>query len=189
MKPTLSILIPTVPSRSHELSQLIGHLTAIGADDPAVEVLAFSDNRRRSIGAKRQALLDMARGEYVAFCDDDDWLADPYFSEILPRCESGPDVVTFEQIATINGVEGRIVFDATCRVDEPWKPNGVARRRPWHVCAWKRSLAQRGLFTEINYGEDAAWVAQVAHLARTTLHVPRVLHYYRHDAKTTLAPA
>jgi glycosyltransferase involved in cell wall biosynthesis len=33
------------------------------------------DNRARSIGAKRQALADIARGKYIAFCDDDDDVA------------------------------------------------------------------------------------------------------------------
>ena len=183
MNPILSILIPSVPSRLWRVNQLIAKL-----DHPQVEVLAFTDNKKRSVGAKRQALLEIARGDYVAFCDDDDTVADEYLAEILPRCESGPDVVTFEQDAEINGVHGRIIFDAACRVDEPWKAGGTARRRPWHVCAWRRSLAMEGVFKFCNYGEDAAWVAQVAPLAKTTLHIPKVLHYYRHSTETTEAP-
>ena len=98
-------------------------------------------------------------------------------------------MVTFEQLAIINGVEGRIIFDATCQIDEPWQAGGTARRRPWHVCAWRRSLAAQGIFTEVNYGEDRAWVDQVAPLARNHLHIPQVLHHYRHDATLTAAPA
>lgn len=188
MKPLLSILIPTVPERSHQAAALITRLQACGGDDPRVEILALSDNRRRSIGAKRQALLDLARGGYVAFVDDDDDITEDYFRELLPRCASGPSVVTFEQEAIINGASGRIRFDAACRADEPWKAGSTARRRPWHVCAWRRDLATQGVFAEINYGEDAAWVAQVAPLARNFLHVEKVLHIYRHSAATTLAP-
>lgn len=184
MTPLLSVLIPSIPSRL-ALAQTI--LAQLG-DDPHVETLLFTDNKRRSVGAKRQALLDIARGDYVAFVDDDDAVAADYLAELLPRCASGPDVVTFEQEAIIEGVSGRIIFDAACRLDEPWQPGGDARRRPWHVCAWRRTLAQQGVFTEINYGEDAAWVAQVAPLARTHLHVPKVLHIYRHSRATTAAP-
>lgn len=186
--PLLSILIPTVPARSAQCAALITRLQAIGGDDPRVEILALSDNRRRTIGAKRQALLDLARGFYVAFVDDDDDVTDDYFRELLPRCEAFPSVVTFEQEAIINGISGHIRFDATCAQDEPWRAGGTARRRPWHVCAWRRDLAVHGIFAEINYGEDAAWVAQVAPLARNFLHIDKVLHIYRHSAATTLAP-
>lgn len=185
MRPLLSILIPSVPSRLMKLDVLLSHI----GNPSGVEVLALCDNKRRTVGAKRQALLDIARGDYVAFVDDDDWIANDYIAELLPRCASGPDVVTFEQDATVDDFTGRIIFDARCRQDEPWQAGKEARRRPWHVCAWRRELAVRGVFTETNYGEDAAWVAQVAPLAKTFLHVPKVLHFYRHSSQTTEAPA
>lgn len=185
MKPTLSILTPSVPSRAAKLSALCDFIANLGGN---VEHLVFLDNKRRTVGAKRQALLEMARGDYVAFVDDDDAISERYIAELLPRCESGPDVVTFEQMATLDAGTGKIIFDATCRMDEPWRYADTARRRPWHVCAWRRELALQGVFTEKNYGEDADWVAQVAPLIRTHLHVPQVLHYYRHSLQTTEAP-
>ncbi len=187
MNPILSILTPSVPSR-WELVRALAEKIEAQASSENVEHLILSDNKRRPVGAKRQALLDIARGDYVAFVDDDDDISAGYLEEILPRCQSGPDVVTFAQCAIIEGVSGEIIFDATCRHDEPWKAGGSARRRPWHVCSWRRELAIQGVFTEVNYGEDAAWVDQVAPLARNTLHIPRVLHYYRHSSATTEAP-
>lgn len=184
MTPLLSILTPSVPSRLG----LVSKLAFIFGDNPKVEHLIFTDNKRRPVGAKRQALLDISRGKYVAFVDDDDSVSEDYLTELLLRCESGADVITFEQDATINGETGRIIFDATCRIDEPWKAGGTARRRPWHVCAWRREVAIQGVFTEVNYGEDAAWVNQVAPLAKNHLHIPKVIHYYRHSSETTEAP-
>ena len=184
MNPLLSILIPTIPARFDQLGILLNRL----GRDPRVEVLAFADNRRRSVGAKRQGLLDLARGDYVAFVDDDDWTTEDYLTELLPRCASGPDVVSFEQLAIINGVEGRIIFDATCQIDEPWQAGGTARRRPWHVCAWRRTLAQQCHFTDKNYGEDADWVNQAMRLVRSESHIPRVLHTYRYDSAISQAP-
>ncbi len=202
MNPILSILTPSVPSRfmgftDHcsdapgplpKLMDEIGRQIYEGGFTGRVEHLVFTDNKARPVGAKRQGLLDMARGDYVAFVDDDDDISRGYLEEIIPRCVSGPDVVTFAQCAIIEGVSGEIIFDATCRQDEPWKAGGSARRRPWHVCVWRRELAIQGVFTEVNYGEDAAWVDQVAPLARNHLHIPRVLHYYRHSSATTEAP-
>lgn len=187
--PLLSILTPSVPSRYRELEKLQAHIEQLAKPFPGqVEHLTFTDNKLRPVGAKRQALLDIARGDYIAFVDDDDWVSDRYLEQLLPRLASGPDVVTFKQDAYIDGVAGQIIFDATCPQDETWKPLGTARRRPWHVCAWRRSLALRGIFTEVSYYEDVAWVNQVAPLIRTHLHIDEVLHFYRHSAATTEAP-
>ena len=70
MTPILSILTPTIPARESLLAALSAEImTQIeeGGFHGKVEHLSFSDNRTRSIGAKRQALVDIARGDYVAF--------------------------------------------------------------------------------------------------------------------------
>ena len=74
--PKLSILIPSIPSRIqdrmiplyHKLQEQIRKL-----DNPKdVELLCVIDNKRRSIGYKRESLVYIARGNYLAFVDDDD---------------------------------------------------------------------------------------------------------------------
>ena len=79
--PLLSILISAIPSRWEMARKLFEGLTRVA--DQRVEVLLLFDNKRRSVGEKRQALLDIARGEYVTFIDDDDLVAPGYVSEIL----------------------------------------------------------------------------------------------------------
>ena len=98
----LSILTPTIPSRKEQLSKLTEKIAKQIGDLP-VEHLVFSDNRTRTIGAKRQALLDIARGEYIAFVDDDDDIKPDYVAEILSAIQQGPDVITFEQDSYYNG--------------------------------------------------------------------------------------
>jgi len=48
-----------------------------------IELLAFFDNKKRTIGKKRQNMLQLAQGEYVVFIDDDDKIADDYIDEIM----------------------------------------------------------------------------------------------------------
>src|SRR5258708_3290267 len=114
MNPVLSILTPAVPSRLEHLQKLVAEINRQSKIEnrKCVEHLILLDNKARPVGDKRQALLDIARGDYVAFVDEDDWISDDYVAELLPRCESGPDVVTFEQDAIIDGNSGRIIFDA-----------------------------------------------------------------------------
>lgn len=185
----LSILTPSIPSRLEKavaLSEEIQRQAAeIGTDE--VEHLIFTDNRRRTIGAKRQALVDIARGEYVAFVDDDDRICSEYLANLLKGVRSGADVVTFEQDAWYNGQHSRVVFQLG-QGDGLWEPNGVTGRDAWHVCAWRRSLVRHCQFEESNYGEDAVWCRQARQLARNSVHIDKVLHEYHHDAALTAAP-
>jgi glycosyltransferase involved in cell wall biosynthesis len=43
-----------------------------------IELIAFFDNKKRTIGKKRDEMLDLAKGEYLVFIDDDDRIAPDY---------------------------------------------------------------------------------------------------------------
>lgn len=183
----LSILTPTVPSRFDRLAALREKIEAQA--DPRMEWLAFSDNRRRTIGEKRDGLLRLALGRYVAFVDDDDDIADDYVPSLLEAASQEPDVITFRQRATWKGQDSEIHF-ALGNPNEPFRPGGITRRNAWHVCAWRRSLAVRSFFPPSNYGEDWAYAAPLCSLPNLReVHIPRVLHFYRHSDAESLAPA
>ena len=198
---TLSILTPTIPGRERQLQALqwrieeqiqalqthIEDRSSALRSSGQVEHLIFSDNRQRSIGAKRQALLDIARGQYIAFVDDDDDIADSYVSELLAAAASGADVITFLQGATYNGKQSVVDFQLG-QGDHGFVPGGITNRDAWHVNAWRRSRVAHCQFGESNYGEDLTWCQQARRMAGTTVHIPKILHFYRHDASTTAAP-
>ena len=182
----LSILTPTVPSREKQLSKLVEKIEKqIGNHE--VEHLIFSDNRKRSIGEKRQALADIALGEYIAFVDDDDDVSDDYVARLLTAIERKPDVITLRQGSTYNGLQSEIHFGIN-NPDTAFNPGGITLRAPWHVCAWRRDKVQGCQFLSVNYGEDLAWCVQARKRIKSALHIDAVLHFYRHDASTTLAP-
>ena len=182
----LSILTPTIPGREKQLQALQQKIEAQIGGQP-VEHLILSDNRKRSIGAKRQALVDIARGEYIAFVDDDDDISEDYVSSLLGAMESGADVITFEQRAIYNGLESKVCFGVNNQ-DNAFTPNGITLRAPWHVCAWRRDVVAGCLFSEVNFGEDLVWCIQARQRLKTAHHIDKVLHTYRHDAATTAAP-
>ena len=188
--PILSILTPTIPGRESQVTALQEKIESqIGTQYgvPIVEHLTLSDNRARSIGAKRQALVDIARGKYIAFCDDDDDVSGDYVARLLEAAESNADVITFKQQAIYNGRKSEIVFGIN-NPEEQFNDNGTTLRAPWHVCAWKREVVAGCLFGESNYKEDLVWCHQARKRIRTGHHIDAVLHAYRHDAATTAAP-
>lgn len=197
MPPLLSILTPAIWKRADQSRQLARdidkaiidwHCERLTFSSVAVEHLVIFDNRARSIGLKRQACLDAARGQYVAFVDDDDDIADTYVADLLDVIvASAPDVITFEQRVIIDEAEGRCVFGLRHQ-DEPFAPDGTFKRAPWHVCAWKRELVKDCVFPDNSYGEDLTWCLQARRRVRTSVHIPRVLHTYRYSSSTSAAP-
>lgn len=184
----LSILTPAVPRRLPQIESLCAEIGRQIGDLP-VEHLVLLDNKKRTVGEKRDALLRMARGQYVAFVDDDDTVSGDYVSEIVSACTlANPDVVTFQQGVSYNEMTGTVEFKLG-NPNEPFAPGAITRRNAWHVCAWRRSLAIMSHFPASNYGEDWAFAAPLCALTGLReFHIPKVLHYYRHSATTTEAP-
>jgi glycosyltransferase involved in cell wall biosynthesis len=191
----LSILTPAVPSRLSQLGKLCEEIESQIGNLP-VEHLVLLDNKRRTVGEKRDALLRAARGKYVAFVDDDDFITMNYIEELLKAAPKDPDVITFEQMATVNNVEGIIQFRLG-NPNDPFKERDVkqhytasiVRRNAWHVCAWRRTLAILSHFPASNYGEDWAYAAPLCAMPNLKEeHIPKVLHFYRHSSQTTEAP-
>jgi glycosyltransferase involved in cell wall biosynthesis len=186
----LSILTPTIPGREKQLQALqtrIEEQSSALKSSGQVEHLILSDNRKRSIGEKRQALVDIANGEYIAFCDDDDDVSDDYVLEILKAIETRADVITFNQKAIYNGLQSEVHFGIRNQ-DGQFNPGGITLRGPWHICAWNRQKVKGCVFGFSNYGEDLVWSHQARKRIKTAHHISKVLHTYIHDAATTAAP-
>ena len=72
----LSIIIPAVPSRFEKARKLFEFMQANSTDE--VEILLLFDNKKRSIGKKREAILELAQGDYFWMVDDDDGIFEVY---------------------------------------------------------------------------------------------------------------
>lgn len=203
-----SILIASVPERYHSahklLLSLLEHQSV--ARIPDVELLYLLDNRRRSIGAKRNALLDSAHGEYVSFIDDDDEVAGDYVQKIrfaisaTRKSEAPADVICFPQRATL--VQHNVIHDCTYSL-EHWKNRKPEERRqltpsdkpntlnwsgpPAHTMVWRREIAQSVKFQDKNFGEDTAWVDACCEKARMEVQIGgHALYFYNFDEQKSL---
>jgi len=187
----LSILIPSIPSRfeSH-LLPLWNELQRQCSESmygSRVEILTLTDNKQRSIGAKRQALLSLAQGKYIAFLDDDDLPSPNYIDRVLPELIMGIiDVITFNQHVSINGEMYPLTFKLGHEVNEEPNKEGFTRP-PWHVCFWRRDIVQHCTFPNINYGEDWAWAEQANKCATTSYHIDEFMMTYVYDDNVTEA--
>jgi len=181
----LSILIPTLQSRTDKLESLLIELYAqIG--NHKIEVLWLGDFKRLSVGEKRNKLLDIASGEYITFFDDDDWPSEDYIERILFVIENKrPDVIAFHVQRYQNG-----------KVHKLMKYDGVTHRPRLathgthyklccnHLCVWRKSII-KVRFPNKSLGEDHDWAMDMMAHYNTYHQIDKVLYHYRYDSKTS----
>lgn len=183
----LSILIPTVPSRIELFyPKLIKHLLSQTKNRNDVEIIALFDNKKRSVGDKRNNLLDLANGEYLVFIDDDDRIHDNYVDIVLKTLYDNPtaDCLVYNSSTSINGgppilCKYGIEFEYGYISTNEW------RGKPAHTMVYKSSIAKKYKFPIINHGEDMAWVKQAYVDIKNQIRIDEVLYWYDANYTTT----
>ena len=185
-----SVLVLTIPSRVEKYwTPLNQHLeNQIQATGAKVEVLTLADNKAMTIGEKRQALIDISRGKWVGFLDDDDWVSDDYIASLSQAMRDKPaDVITFEQDCTVNNDKFKVDFRMG-NPHEPYVPNSgrpLIRRPPYHMCFWRNKIAKNIRFRPSSYGEDLDWISRMLPYVTSETHLDKVLHQYRYSDATS----
>ena len=186
----LSVLIPSIPSRIAAMYKLFNDIEtqSKGKD---IEILSFMDNKKRSIGYKRDALVQIARGDYLTFIDDDDYIKPVYISAILKAIESGSDVLSPKIECTINGGNKFIAIHSILNENQEARTtNGTwinVTRKPLHNSIWKSSLAKSERFPDASYGEDGHWAKRLWPKVKTETIIDEIISGYRFDKEITEA--
>ena len=194
----LSILIATMNSRSEVKNRLVAAIRTqcerlpgwAQASTKPVEVIELADDGEMILGEKRNRLLDLASGEYLAFVDDDDMIADSYIEDTLTAIHTQhPDCVTFKGIITTDGGNsGEFRFDMNYS-HNIWEqdPNGVHLRCPSIWCPVKTRLAKSLMFLPVDCAEDRVWAIQLYPLLNTQTYIDKHLYFYRSSTTETEA--
>lgn len=182
----LSILIPTLPERVDKFNKLFFDINfqlemqnAFGL----VEVLIDEAPKGKSIGKKRNELLEKAQGEYICFIDDDDKVSNDYIRLILKALKQKPDCVSLKGVITFNG-ENPKIFEHSIKYKEyKTTENAITYERyPNHLNVIKSSIAKQFKFPEINFGEDTDWATQIkkSGLLKKEYYIDEILYYYKY---------
>lgn len=182
----LTILIATVPSRLHTFyPRLMDSINKqiSGRDD--VEVIGLYDNKKRSVGEKRNSLLSLAQGQFLTFIDDDDRIADDYIQSIISTIDdnSDADCIVFDCETTIDGGDKHFskysIHFEYGRTGDQW------RGKPAHTMIWRSDIAKKYLYPDKNYGEDADWVVRACADIKKEVRIDKILYYYDFNNTTT----
>jgi len=185
MKILWSILICSIPNRwgftgdRPYAMELLKELDRQASEYPDVEVLLLYDNQKRTTGEKRNILLSIAKGDYISFIDDDDWVAPDYVSSIHSAIrERGVDVITFGIRASSQKIpedpEPSWCFDNPTNESIVFDPNDP----PHHTSVWHAEFARRVSFLPLNHGEDSRWRRDLRALMPTGYAIPKFLYHW-----------
>lgn len=183
MKPKLSILICTIPSRAASFGRLITELRGqILPYAPAVGIIS-NGSTDLSIGAKRNWLLEKAESDYVCFIDDDDIISSNYINLLMKAIDSDCDCASLMGYITFDGKDGKL-FEHSIKYKKYETVNGKITylRFPNHLNLIKTSIAKQFKFPETNYGEDTDWATQInkSGLLKKEYPINEVIYYYQY---------
>ena len=194
----LSITIPSLPTRTDNLKRLYSKIESqIPAGSKDVEILSIVDNKTMSVGRKRQALFQLARGEYICQIDDDDDVSDNFVSQVLSAIEETRgevEVINYLQRCDLDGdilyVHPSIQYPTDDRQIE-MNPKTLVRtmyRYPWHWSCWRSDIAKQGMFYDCNGIEDSIFPIQMKKIVTSEFHIDDVLTKYIFRSSKTDSP-
>lgn len=183
----LSILIATLIQRQDLFNKLNAYLTKQIVDnhlEGEVEILYFEDEGENPVGLKRNTLIENAKGDFVCFVDDDDWVPDKYVISIVENIKKHPDIdcigFTGQLVSKSLGNKPFVHSIAYNTYSEDEK---AYYRPPNHLNPIRRSIASLFQFPIINKGEDTDWTMQLAKSGLLTREafIKDIMYYYNFE--------
>jgi glycosyltransferase involved in cell wall biosynthesis len=154
----LSILICSVEieERQIKLKKLVSELhrqISKNYAEEIVEILIDADNMTKSVGQKRNDLISKAKGHFVCFIDDDDFITKNYLSTILHHLNIGIDILLIGISHIENGINKTKILPSLF-IDNLTTNDVVFKTNHFHLCPHKKSIAELVSFDCVNFAED-----------------------------------
>lgn len=186
----ISILICSITDRDAQLKKLLDNL--YGQRIPyteEVEILTEVDNKEISVGAKRQKLLERAKGKWVVWFDDDDIPSQRYIKLIIDAITNNKDIdcIGIRGLMTTNGGNPktwlhRLGYKIEGDGNTPTKYGYDYVRPIIHFNPVLRSKALIAGFKDMRYGEDMDYAERLNKLLTKEYFIDEELFHYNYTS-------
>jgi len=186
----LSILIPSTHTRYNTFlpkiqEQIFSQYNSLSEfDQNQVEIIILTDNKKITLGEKRNKMVDIAQGKYIAFVDDDDRISDDYIKSLLDATHSDADCVSFTAMVSLNGGDPKPCYYSK-EFNRDYNTDEAYYRIPNHIPCIKREVSLKSSFPGIAYGEDSAYSKLLLPNLKTEFVIDKVLYFYDFNSDTT----
>ena len=149
-------------------------------DDPSIRYIRIKGSR--TLGAKRNACVEVSRGEIIMHWDDDDWMA-PWRIRVQVEALLRHD-------ADICGTNRLYFYDPVAQQGWEYRYAGQKKWLAGGTFCYRKSLWERHRFLEINNGEDTRFIwsvpsGRIHAMPDTSFYVARVHSQNTSKKKTT----
>ena len=184
-QPLLTIMLPTTIDRRRRfyvlLHELLGQINKLAIGEE-IEIIIDEDNKQKSIGKKRQDILEKANGIWVVGIDSDDFIHPEYVYDIYMSLKSNPQIdhVGFLEDCNIDGVNSLSIFSIK---HQQWAENTDGYD---HICCAnpksviRRTKALQVGYQDIRFGEDRIFSEAVTPLLVSEVFIDKPLYRYIH---------
>ena len=151
----VSVLICTIPDRNNMFVSLYNRLIDLKNKANIHIELLYDDTLGITIGEKRNKLLERANGKYCCFIDDDDDVADTYFTTYESAISSGID---YDCVMLVGHyyLNGKFIkpFFHSLKYKSWYDDDDGYYRCPNHLNLIKTDICRQIGYTKVNFGED-----------------------------------
>ncbi len=186
----ISILTPITPNRINVYQNLINNLEEqrrrLKLPKEFLDQQIELDNFEKSIGEKRNNLLERAKNKYSIFIDSDDNVSNNFLQDIIQVIDSEPDTITFKSLQTDNNQ----IYNFSLQHKEFKRSDVVKngkREMFWpvgHISLIKTEIAKQIKFQHCNYREDIMQSEELlkSGLLKTEIHFNEIMYYYNFNS-------
>lgn len=183
----LTICLPTTVDRRPKFYNLLRELLEqidFSHHAEKIEILIDEDAKEKTIGLKRQQLLERATGKFVVGIDSDDAVSPEYINQIMKAIEDNPDTdhVGFLERCSIDGVMSKSIFSIR---HQKWAENTdgfdhIRCANPKSVI--RRTIALEAGYKDLRYAEDIDFSERVTPLLKSEVFIDKQLYFYNHTS-------
>jgi len=154
-----------------------------------IEIIVNVDDGQKSVGQKRNEILDAAVGKFVCFVDDDDAVDDSYIEEIINTIENNADLdcIGFSGMYYVDG-DARMLFKHANSYGGHYKDSSGVQHRPVnHLNPVRTEIAKKCRFPEKNFGEDSDYCDRLfdSGLLKKEVILDTVMYHYYYSEQVT----